>query len=229
MAKKVVSEKTVNVAPIEKSIARLLIELKTTSKRIEKLIIDFHPGDIKVNKKLTTNQSVEDFERKARSDDASINALIDYNDLIKSLIVKSNASTPVIVAGEKMTVAEAIEKKSSIVKKKNLLERYRTALHSLKRQFETLQTKADRELETFITATYGSKDLSKVNKDDLERISVAFRETHEPVIFDPLGIDDKARALELWISNFESEVDISLSESNSRTMITIPSQSNIFI
>ncbi|MFB8733012.1 hypothetical protein ACEQPO_01165 [Bacillus sp. SL00103] len=53
-------------------------------------------------------------KKKAKADDQSIQALIKRRNAIKSAIVVSNATTTIDVAGVNMTVAEAIERKTSI-------------------------------------------------------------------------------------------------------------------
>jgi RNase P subunit RPR2 len=103
------------------SIARALIELKTLEKRIEKKLNEIEPVTILTGNTLESGiTSKEAFEKSVKASYQSLIGLIEHKRKLKAAIVKSNAVTVVEVAGEKMTVAEAIERKSSIEIEKNI-------------------------------------------------------------------------------------------------------------
>ena len=99
------------------SIHQALSELKLLDSRIERAI---NSGRFIGTKKLVeskvsqTRTTVKDFNVSAKADLESVRALIERRSEIKSKIVASNAKTKVTIGGTKYTVAEAIERKSSI-------------------------------------------------------------------------------------------------------------------
>ena len=131
-----------------------LNELKTLDARIEraisdaKFIVDAKDSD----KKVTPAQSKEDFKKKAQGSYDSIMDLIRRRETIKAAIVASNAVTEVEICGEKMTVAKAIETKTSIAYKKNLLytmkRQLADAILSMNKKNAALEDKITKLVET---------------------------------------------------------------------------------
>ncbi|WHX45188.1 hypothetical protein QNH35_01415 [Bacillus pumilus] len=100
---------------MEMTITRALSELKMLDKRINRTVDEAVLGGLMIGKHIQHGfQHQEDIEKKAKADDQSIQALIKRRNAIKSAIVVSNATTTIDVAGVSMTVAEAIERKTSI-------------------------------------------------------------------------------------------------------------------
>lgn len=205
---------------MEISVSRALVELKTLSSRIEKLIENFTPVDIVVNNKLKTGKSRNDFESDVKAGFQQISELISNRDKIKSAIVVSNASTNVTINDKVMTVAQAIERKSSILHEKNFLTSSRNKLVKAMQVVDHVNQQAQDRLDRLLESTF-SKDSSKVKADELESVAKPFMSRNEASLVDPLNIDKILQGLDETITKFESEVDIVLSESNARTVITI--------
>jgi hypothetical protein len=106
----------------EMSVHRALRELKTLDKRINNSLqsIDF-VVDVVGNKQPKGYNKVEDYENEVKSKYTQIQDLIKLRNLIKREIILSNATTKITINNIEMTVAEAIEMKSSIDYKKSLL------------------------------------------------------------------------------------------------------------
>ena len=107
------------------SITQALNELKLLEKRINDKIGCTVFLTSKVNnetKVLNGKKTPEEFEKEAKADYASILDLINNRKVIKSKIVESNATTFVEINGKKYTVADAIERKSSIIYEQKLLQ-----------------------------------------------------------------------------------------------------------
>ena len=103
-----------------------LVELKLLDSRIRKATVkDWAIG---VYSKDVTQENKKKFEEVTKANYQSIKDLINERAKIKSAIVKSNAKTQVKVGEKKMTVAEAIERKSSIDYEKDLLSEWKTSL-----------------------------------------------------------------------------------------------------
>lgn len=202
------------------SIHRALSELKTLNDRIPKAIqeADFIATDRKSAKKIT-GLSIEDYEKTIQAGFDKAVSLIERRNRLKDAIVQSNAITEVVVAGESMTVAKAIERKSSIANEEKLLStmvgKRRMAINKLSMENETLPSR----LEDYLTAILGNKEHAK--KEEVELHTKSFMERNEYVLIDPLNIDKRIEEWEERISSFKAEVDAVLSESNAITKITI--------
>lgn len=202
------------------SIHRALSELKTLNDRIPKAIqeADFIATDRKSAKKIN-GLSIEDYEKKIQAGFDKAVSLIERRNQLKDAIVQSNAITEVVVAGETMTVAKAIERKSSIVNEEKLLAtmvgKRRVAINKLTMENESLPSR----LEDYLTAILGNKEHAK--KEEVELHTKSFMERNEYILIDPLNIDKRIEEWEERITSFKAEVDAVLSESNAITKITI--------
>lgn len=105
------------------TVTRALTELKTLDARINRKIqegvfIGFTTG----RNPVRGYKNNEEFERDVKANYQSIQDLIKRRNIIKRTIVLSNANTYIEIAGKRMTVAEAIERKNSIQYEKELLK-----------------------------------------------------------------------------------------------------------
>lgn len=198
-----------------------LNELKTLDARIEREISDakFIVDAKDFDKKVTPAQSKEDFKKKAQGSYDSIMDLIRRRETIKAAIVASNAVTEVEICGEKMTVAKAIETKTSIAYKKNLLytmkRQLADAVLSMNKKNAALEDKITKLVET----SYG-KD-AKVSPEDYNSIADPMRKSNEVSLVNPLDLETKIEELEAYIEEFTATVDAKLQISNCTTKIVI--------
>jgi hypothetical protein len=156
------------------------------------------------------------YEKVEGNFDSTI-SLIKRREQIKSKIMYSNAVTKVVVVGEEMTIAEAIERKNNIKYKEQLLNRLKTDLCYAKNQVEDANSKLSDRLESFLKVTLGDNPSPK----EIETISKMFMDKNEVVLYDPIHIENKISQLEKEIEEFLMEVDFILSESNSKTTIEL--------
>lgn len=205
---------------MEMSITRALAELKLLDKKIEKATQKGLFVSTVVGKKPVKGfKSTEEFEEEAKSSFQSLLALIKRRQAIKSAIVKSNATTPVVIAGEDMTVAEAIEQKNSIVHKQELLRKVTLDYHQAHDRAETDNIRVKNDLDRLLQSNFG-KD-AKVKDTDIELISKPYLEANETKVVDPIGARVEMDKLQQSIEQFLMEVDFVLSESNTITKIVI--------
>ncbi len=203
------------------SITRALVELKTLEKRIFKTLRNLQPVTVLTgNKPEAGITGKEDFEKTVKASYQSLTALIERKRKIKSAVVRSNAVTEISVAGERMTVAEAIERKNSIEIDKNIRKDLATKYSEKIRTIEKHNNNIQNQLFRLLEATY-SKPEAEIAQEDYDRIAVPFKENNEAQLLDPLDIKNTLLEMEKRIDLFESEVDIALTESNSRTEIEI--------
>ncbi|MCM3787426.1 hypothetical protein M3221_03220 [Domibacillus indicus] len=120
------------------SVTRGLAELKLLDKRIKTVMnsaafVDFAIGEKAVNG-YTSNKEYED---KVQSAYQSVKDLMKRRNDIKSAIVLSNAMTRVKIADKEYTVAEAIERKTSIQYEVQLMQKmkneYTKAVNNIQR------------------------------------------------------------------------------------------------
>lgn len=205
---------------MQMSITRGLAELKLLDKKIEKatqegLFVSTAIGKNPVKGFKTTDE----FEQNAKSAYQSVLALIARRQVIKSAIVKSNATTSVTIAGVSMTVAEAIEQKTSIIHKQNLLRKMNLDFHQANDRAETENHRVKNRLDEHLNSYFG-KD-TKGKNDEVEVITKAFLQNNEAKVVDPIGARVEIEKLHDSIENFLSEVDFVLSESNTITKIEV--------
>ena len=198
-----------------------LNELKTLDARIEraisdaKFIVDAKDSD----KKVTPAQSKEDFKKKAQGSYDSIMDLIRRRETIKAAIVASNAVTEVEICGEKMTVAKAIETKTSIAYKKNLLYTTKRQLADAALSMNTNNAALEEKTTKLVETSYG-KD-AKVSPEDYNSIADPMRKSNEVSLVNPLDLETKIEEMEAYIEEFTATVDAKLQISNCTTKIVI--------
>lgn len=199
------------------SVTQGLAELKLLDKRIKKSL-----GYIQWAGVSTKTKRIDEAEMKktALSEYQSYMDLVDRRDTIKRAIVLSNAQTAVKIGADwSGTVAEAIEYKSSIQYKKELLEKMKehivTVFTEYKRAVEAMNTR----LDTLLSSELG-KDI-KTNPETVMALTASFKETNKVELINPLNLSNKAKDLEAEIDSFVSNVDWVLSEANGKTMIVV--------
>lgn len=206
------------------SVTRALATLTKVEEKIQKRIEALNTIHIAkgtdANRQIPGSlQSVEDFEKSAQADFQGVQDLLAVRDDLKAKVVQSNAVTKVEIAGESMTVAQAIERKRTIVFKELLLGK-------LKSQYNHAQVRLNRDTQEFeakleaARAPYVQRDKAP-DAAQLAVVEAPVRSMGTPSIVDPLGLADRIRSLEAEIEDFKSNVDFVLSESNARTEVEI--------
>lgn len=204
------------------TITEALNELKLYDAKINKAINDsvFVSATKKSSDKVGTMKR-ENFEKKASESYQSVNDLIRNRRAIKSAIVLSNAVTTVTVGGETMTVAEAIERKSSIFYEINLLAKMKVLYTTASSNVIKENTKVDLQVDKMLESMYGKDSDKKITEDMHDAIAKPYRATNEYELVDPIAIEDKIRELDDRIEKFKSEVDTVLSVANAITFIDV--------
>ncbi|GED72527.1 hypothetical protein BRE01_62290 [Brevibacillus reuszeri] len=203
---------------MEISITRGLSELKLLDKRIQKGINETTFITSAIGQKPVSGYTAtKEYEQNTEKNHQSIVDLIKRRQIIKSQIVESNAKTKVTISSKSMTVAEAIERKTSIQYDKLLLEKMRRDYIHAVNQVESKNEEVQLRLDKLLEANFG-KD-SKVKDSEMDAISKPFKEQNEAKLVDPLKLKEKIDTLSKEIDEFESEVDFILSESNTITKI----------
>lgn len=194
-----------------------LAELKLLDERIKKAIAKDFVWSGK--KSAITSETTREHKALSESAYASAADLIENRKKIKSAIVQSNAITMVTVGTKVMTVADAIERKSSIEYDKmlrdTLVRQYKFSEKNVLENNDRVQDKIDSMLEKI--ASSASADIESAQKV----MSEAYLANNGWEIIDPIEALAKAEALDHEITAFERDVDVALSVSNAVTFIEV--------
>jgi len=207
------------------SITRAIVELKRLNSRIENAIsggkfVAKTVGKNSFKKVVGANDSVESMSAKIQASFDSVESLIEMRGKIKAAIVLSNATTKVTVMEKEMSVAEAIELKSTITFRHMYLRVLQTQLAREMVDVEKANMVLDSTIEVSLNSIYGSEK-TKISEDVYKSVANPQKEQKEAALLDPMKIEDKIKKLTEQISIIESEVDFTLSESNAKTVITV--------
>ena len=203
------------------TVTRALVMLKTLDKRISKLTQELIPLDILVDKKLLiSKQTKEEFSLRIKSEYQKLIDLITQRNTIKSGVVTSNANTKIKIANVELTVAEAIERKSSIVFEKDVIRQLKMYVKDYSHKLDQLEDQVTNRLDRLLESTF-SKDSTKVKTEEYDAVAKPFMDRNQPTLVDPLEIRNIIEKLTNTVDVFEEEVDIALSESNATTYIEI--------
>ncbi len=200
------------------SVARALVELKTLDSRINKLITSSNYIICKTKNK-NYQWTEEDFKKQVESEYQSLNDLITRRDRVKNAIVISNSKTEVEVAGRKMTVAQAIEFKNTIVYKRTILETMKRQRQTATIESESHRQRVQQKIDDNIRIVCG-KD-TKPDATTIQTITESISKSDPIDVFDPIGLDKVIKELETEIEDFSANIDYVLSESNALTQIIV--------
>ncbi|MDE5833358.1 MAG: hypothetical protein K2H64_10350 [Desulfovibrio sp.] len=203
------------------SITRALAEKKLLGNRIAKQFSQLAPIRVVIGDNVPAGfKSVKEFENDARSSYDSIRDELARYDRITQAIAESNAVTTVEIDGVQYTVARALEKKKFYA---TIGAQYLT---SLKRFFldkekeyarltEEEKAKEDAEFDSFVGKDKGLKE------EELKVTRKIISERHKVHFLDPLELRKVIEKMEKEQSGFLMNVDIALTESNSKTEIEV--------
>lgn len=206
------------------SVTRALAELKLLDARINstmrdiQFVVDKKASSPKV---LNGRMTVEEYCIDIKSKYQSVKDLITRRNLIKSKIVESNARTIVEINGRQYTVAEAIERKSSIAYEKDLLRLMKLKLNTTEANIAKANDKLESTIENMINNMLSGDNKNKDMVDNANRMAESYREQNKTVIIDPIGIVKEIEDMDKDILLFESEIDMTLSECNATTKVDI--------
>ena len=123
------------------------------------------------------------------------------------------------IADKKMTVAEAIERKSSIGYEEALLRKLKLDYTAMTTALDNRNREVNNKLDSLLETLVGSD--KKVDADEQKRTADAYIERNGYFLVDPLNLQNVIDTLENNITAFKANVDVALSVSNARTVITI--------
>lgn len=207
------------------SVTRALVELKRLDERISKAVtggvfISRTIGRGTSQKVVGSSDSVADMTQKIQGSFDKVTSLILNRERMKSAIVMSNAATKVTILGREISVAEAIELKSTVSVRTLYLNTLRAQMLSELNMVSKATALLEAEIETSVNTLYGA-DSKKLDPETLKNVSEVKKTQKEQALLDSGKIADKIEAIEADILNLTSELDFVLSESNAKTVISV--------
>lgn len=208
------------------SITRALVELKNLDKKITQATTGVNFVGITVgkdnNKKVHYPQGydVKSCTEVIQGNFDKVTKLIKNRQQIKSAVVQSNATTNVMLAGKTMTVAEAIETKTSLPYKEQLLNVLIQQVNTANGHIAALNNKLNEDIDKALSVVYGNEK-GKVEAEMYEQVAEPQRKQKEAALLDPCKIDQKIKVLQDEIQTIKSELDFILAESNAKTEIEV--------
>lgn len=202
------------------NIHKALCELKILDDRINRAVDDCrYVGVTKIVSKRVGSQTVEAFSESVKDGYKSAMDLIKRRQAIKTAVVKSNATTTVVIGGNTYTIAEAIEMKNHGLDGEKRMLRY---MVSRLAEAEALINRTRSDLESRADAFIRDQTGSKESKtEDLLKMRQDYIAMQDVELVDPLHIREIIKTLDEKINTFMSEVDSALQTSNANTEITI--------
>lgn len=203
------------------TIHRALSELKLIDSKIKKQTDSLVPCGIYQKDKLVSGHlKQEDLQKLVPASYQSILDLIKRKTDIKSAIVQANGVTKLNVAGKEMTIADAINYKSVLIFKKDLINSLKRKSALCISDMNNNNDVVNQNVQKLLEFTFGKENV-KADSKDLDAVRKPYVEANEFHLFDPLNFQEKIDSLEKEVEEFEMEVDASLSEINSTTFIEI--------
>lgn len=203
------------------TITEALVKLKMFDKRIADAVHRLDVGHVlnKTRQAPPNAKTDEEFVKNFDSGLQSVQALIANRNAIKGAIVSSNAVTKVKIGGVEMTVADAIERKTSVKNDKLLLQKLEATHASLNQQYTAALAKLEQDADVFIKNTYGNAE--KANAEEVAKARQNYMAIQQLRLVASDKIPDVVKTMRESIENFESNVDVALSVSNSTTLINV--------
>lgn len=206
------------------TVTRALVELKRIAQRINSEIssgtyVAVLKGKGQNAKVVGSIGTASQVEANIQSSLDSVEKLIANRQALKAAIVESNANTNVTLGGKSMSVAEAIELKSSVVYKQTLLSKLQVELHRARQTVETGNAALEKTINDSLDKMFGSEKSKVEGAYDL--VATPQKNVNELSVFDPKKIEDKIKVLQTEINLIDTELDFTLSEINAQTLIEV--------
>lgn len=210
---------------MEMSLTRGLAEVKTLEDRINRMTAE--QKFIGVSRGTGSFRQVpgcanpDEFAKTVKSSFQTIQSLVERRNKIKAAIIAANSSTTFVLNGVTYTIAQAVDRKHSIMFEQRLLDQAKRAFTTAQKMHSDMQDKLQRDIdEKYHQVTLKDKS-SKTDNDLMDSISARMRAEYEPGFIDPLGLESLITKMSEDISAFLMNIDFALSEINAITKITI--------
>ena len=198
-----------------------LAELTLLAKRIDsaRAALDHNTliAVVEVGKVPTGFKSRDEHSQQARAALQRVDALIARRRVIKRAIVLSNAATMVSIAGQEMTVAEAIEMKSFIAYSESVLNTMTSVYNRTRNEYKIAQARVKERLDKLAMEVLGKNAAS----EKYQSLADSFLAREGVELLDPINLAEDIERRQAFVEEFKSTCDRVLSISNARSMIEV--------
>lgn len=175
-----------------------------------------------------TGQSVEDFEKDAKSTYQSINDMISLYDRINVAVTLHNAETKITVNGKEMTVAEAITRRKSLTMNSDFRTKLHEKLENCFNRALVMYNNLDRDLinsrEQLVNGLLANQGPGekKSNIDEIQAKSIDIViDPMTPEYIDPLNLKTEIEKLDEETSELISKINTAIKVSNASTYVEV--------
>lgn len=205
------------------SITRALATLKSLDKELQAIntatvFVEVQRGKAS-QAKATGGRAVSDVEKAIQSNFDKVDSLLKRRTEIKAAIVASNATQTITVGGKTMTVAAAIELKSSVENMQSIVGVWKYQLTQAEARIDSENQQMQAAIDASVAAV-GGKDKT-LDAATIEAISAPQRAAKEASLINPKDIRARIESMEAQIKSITLDLDYELSESNARNQIEV--------
>ena len=211
------------------SVQEALNELKVLDARIQRKISNGNFTAVASGDKIINPTSIREtpdkFSEKSSSEIQSIISLINYRHALKASVLQSNSVTKVTINGKEMTVAQAIDYKTSSESETYLLRTLSNEFASSQKYADNFNAKLDKETLEKENQLLGNDKNAKDSEAVLEVLHKQAEE-RKAKILSPKFKEDKS--ITDYISDktdeldkFAQQIDFALTASNVTTQVTV--------
>lgn len=204
---------------VKMSVHRGLAEIKLYDSKITSAFRNTFVVFNKVSNKNIGGKTIGEVKDSIKGNFDSVVALIENRKRVKQAIVGSNARTVVRIGGIDYTVAEAIERKASIKYDLDFLATLKNQYTQANNQVEMQNAQLPAKLETYLASVLGEK--ASRDPESVKAHTKVFEDNNKLELIDPAKITDFIAKYENEISEFQTQVDYTLSEINATTFIEV--------
>lgn len=200
----------------------LLAEMKTIEKRIEKAIDAIVPIATKEAASKNVNAiPVTKYTDATKAEEQRALDLIARHNAMKAALYKYNTSKEIEVAGEKMSIAQALWlMKHGMDEWRILLGHYERAYAKAVKDVEKANgTALNQAAERAADVACGSKD--KADREEYLKMVEQYKASHQLEYVDPLNLKERINEISEKIEKFNAEVDARIQTANATTEIEI--------
>lgn len=199
------------------SIHRALAEIKLYDKKIYDTMNKKFVMAEKTRYTKIDGVSRDELEMTMEANLQSLMSLMTNRQRLKNAIVVSNTNTFVNIAGEPMSVADAIERKNFLDIKKTVMQNLISQFNRANAQVLAYENGFQEGLERYINAA----TRETANAELIASLTKSYKELNEVELINPCELHKVIETMKEEIEKFENEVDYALSESNAVTMIEV--------
>ncbi|MDA3046187.1 hypothetical protein OFO10_03365 [Campylobacter sp. VBCF_06 NA8] len=204
---------------MEISITRALAQIKLIDKKLQGG--DYKLAKVAINGVLVnaSNQTPQDFLKYANGVLDSRADLRKKKRALKGAVAKANVQNTIKIGKEELSIIEAIEYKGIVSAWIDELSMMIACLDEAAKIKEKEEAKTEEKAQKTLESIYGTAK-NTLPKDTIEQTLKSFRDAYKIEIISPLTLE-KAIAQKDELVTLLSEIDLSLSEINAKTMIEI--------